>query len=157
MRRVAAVDYGRRRIGLAISDPLGVTVRGLETIVRGRDLEEAARTTAERLREARADHLVVGLPLHASGEESEMSREARIFGAALAEAYGLEVEYFDEGLTSWEAEETLKARGKRLRDAQRRGDVDREAACAILRSWLQEQASRPPELPELPELPEPLD
>ena len=43
MRRVAAVDYGRRRIGLAISDPLGVTVRGLETVLRGRDLEEAAR------------------------------------------------------------------------------------------------------------------
>ena len=103
MRRVAAVDYGRRRIGLAISDPLGVTVRGLETIVRGPDLVEAARTTAERLRAARADHVVVGLPLHASGEESEMSREARSFGAALAEASGIEIEYFDEGLTSWEA------------------------------------------------------
>ena len=86
-----------------------------------------------------------------------MSREARVFGAALAGASGLEVEYFDEGLTSWEAEETLKARGKRVRDAQRRGDVDREAACAILRSWLLEQASRPPELPGLPDLPEPLD
>ena len=148
MRRVAAVDYGRRRIGLAISDPLGVTVRGLETLVRERDLPEAVRATTERLREARADHVVVGLPLHTSGEESEMSREARAFGTALAEASGLEVEYFDEGLTSWEAEETLKARGRRLRDAQRRGDVDREAACAILRSWLLERASQPPVLPD---------
>lgn len=148
MRRVAAVDYGRRRIGLAISDPLGVTVRGLETLHRGPDLAAAARTAAERLREARADHVVVGLPLHASGEESEMSREARAFGTALAEASGLGIEYFDEGLTSWEAEETLKSRGKRLREAQRRGDVDREAACAILRSWLLEQASRPPVLPD---------
>jgi len=153
LRRVAAVDYGRRRIGLAISDPLGVTVRGLETLVRDRDgdLATAARATAERLLEARADHLIVGLPLHASGEESEMSREARAFGALLAEATGLAVEYFDEGLTSWEAEETLKARGKRLRDAQRRGDVDREAACAILRSWLQEQETRPPQPLEPPE------
>lgn len=147
MRRVAAVDYGRRRIGLAISDPLGVTVRGLETHVRerGDDLAKAAEDVAARLEEARADHLVVGLPLHASGEESEMSREAQAFGSALAVASGLEVEYLDEGLTSWEAEEVLKARGKRLRDAQRRGDVDREAACALLRSWLQEQESRPPE------------
>ena len=150
MRRVAAVDYGRRRIGLAISDPLGVTVRGLETLIRerGDDLDQAAAAVATRLREARADHLVVGLPLHTSGEESKMSREARAFGTRLATAAGLEVEYFDEGLTSWEAEEILKARGKRLRDAQRRGDVDREAACALLRSWLQEQESRPPELPE---------
>lgn len=150
MRRVAAVDYGRRRIGLAISDPLGITVRGLETLVRGRDLQEAARATAERLRQARADHLVVGLPLHTSGEESEMSREARTFGAALAEASGLEVEYFDEGFTSWEAEETLKAAGKRLRDARRRGDVDREAACALLRSWQREQETRPRPPPARP-------
>ena len=71
MRRVAAVDYGRRRIGLAISDPLGVAVRGLETLHRDRDgdLEQAARAVAQRLREARADHVIVGLPLHASGEE----------------------------------------------------------------------------------------
>ena len=72
-----------------------------------------------------------------------MSREARAFGVCLAQASGRTVEYFDEGLTSWEAEEILKARGKRLRDAQRRGDVDREAACALLRSWLQEQEARP--------------
>lgn len=145
MRRVAAVDYGRRRIGLAIADPLGITVRGLETVVREPDLADAVRRTVDRLREARADHLVVGLPLHTSGEESPMSREARAFGTALAEASGLGVEYFDEGLTSWEAEEVLKARGKRLREAQRRGDVDREAACALLRSWLRERENHPPD------------
>jgi len=144
MRRVAAVDYGRRRIGLAVSDPLGLTVRGLETLVRGDDLEEAATLTARRLEEAGAGHVVVGLPLLASGDESDMSREVRVFGAALAEASGLEVEYFDEGLTSWEAEEGLRAAGRRVRDARRRGDVDREAACALLRSWLRERESRPP-------------
>ena len=138
MRRTAAVDYGRRRIGLAISDPLGITVRGLETVFRGEDLEEAAEEVARRLREAGAGLIVVGLPLHASGEESEMSREARHFGEALARAAGVEVVYLDEGLTSWAAEETLKGRGRSLREAQQRGDVDREAAMALLRGWLEE-------------------
>ena len=51
--RVAAVDYGRRRIGLAICDPLGITVRGLDTVVRGPDLEEAARQVAAALKEGK--------------------------------------------------------------------------------------------------------
>ena len=73
-----------------------------------------------------------------------MSAEARRFGAALAEASGLEIEFHDEGLTSWEAEEAVKASGARLSAARKRGDVDRGAACGLLRSWLQERDSAPP-------------
>lgn len=137
--RVAAVDYGRRRVGLAVSDPLGLTVRGLETLVRGNDLQAAAEAVAARLAAENVRRIVVGLPLHTSGEESEMSREARRFGAALVEASGLAVEYFDEGLTSWEAEERIRSRGRNLEEARRRGDVDREAARALLESWLRER------------------
>jgi putative Holliday junction resolvase len=142
--RTAAVDYGRRRIGLAISDPLGITVRGLDTVVRGPDLAEAVAAVAERLRESGAGRVVVGLPLLASGDESEMSREARLFGAALSEALGLEVEFFDESLTSWEAEESLREAKRNVREAQRSGEVDRQAAVALLRSWLRERESSPP-------------
>ena len=138
MRRTAAVDYGRRRIGLAISDPLGITVRGLDTHFWSGTEEAAVAEVARILVEAGAGLIVVGLPLHASGEESEMSREARAFGEALAAASGVEVVFLDEGLTSWVAEETLKKRRRPLREAQQRGDVDREAAMALLRSWLEE-------------------
>ncbi len=140
MRRTAAVDYGRRRIGLAISDPLGITVRGLDTYFRSEPdaVTTAVADVARVLGEAGAGLIVVGLPLHASGEESEMSREARQFGQALAEASGIEVVFLDEGLTSWEAEQRLKKRRRPLREAQQRGDVDREAAMGILRSWLEE-------------------
>jgi putative Holliday junction resolvase len=141
--RVAAVDYGRRRIGLAVSDPLRLTVRGLSTIERGPDLSEAARAVAKALKEAGAALVLVGLPLHEDGRESEMSREARRFGEALGAAAGLPVEYVDEGLTSWEAEESLKGRKKPLRDARRAGEVDREAARAILLSWLRERPLPP--------------
>ncbi|MFV1957934.1 MAG: Holliday junction resolvase RuvX, partial [Planctomycetota bacterium] len=81
--RVGAVDYGRRRIGMAICDPLGITVRGLETLTWQGPVEEAARVVAEALEDSGAERVVVGLPLLASGDDSPMSREARRFATAL--------------------------------------------------------------------------
>ena len=141
--RVAGVDYGRKRVGLALCDPLGITVRGLDTIPAGDSPVATAAAVAKRLRDEGVDRVVVGLPLHDDGSESEMSKEARAFGEALGAALGKPVVFHDEGLTSWEAEEAVKASGKRLRDARARGDVDRAAAMAILRSYLREQPERP--------------
>jgi len=142
------VDYGRRRIGLAVTDPLGITVRGLETVVRGPDLAVAARAVAQALAAEEVERVLVGLPLHASGDESEMSAEARRFGAALATAAAasnqpLEIAFLDETLTTWEAEEALRARGIHLRDAKKSGLLDREAAIAMLRGWLRDGHSWP--------------
>jgi len=134
--RLGAVDYGRKRIGLAVCDALGITVRGLETLVRRGTEADAVAAAAAVLREERVDRVVVGLPLHADGRESEMSIEARRFGDALGAALGKPVAYVDEGLTSWEAEEGLKASGRRLEDARRSGAIDRAAAVVILRSYL---------------------
>ncbi len=135
--RVAAVDYGRRRIGLALSDPLRITTRGLTTFERGEDLEGAAGAVAELLRREQAGLVIVGLPLHADGRESEMSAEARRF-AALLEQAGLKVLLHDEGHTSREAEEGLKAAGKNLEQARKQGAIDQRAALALLRSWLRD-------------------
>lgn len=140
--RVAAVDYGRRRIGLAISDPLRITTRGLATLERGPDLEQAAHAVAGVLHREGAALVVLGLPLHADGRESEMSAEVRRFAALLTGA-GLSVTLLDEGLTSWEAEEGLKAQGRGLEQARKGGEIDRRAALALLRSWLTE--ARPPQ------------
>ncbi len=140
--RTAAVDYGRRRIGLAVADPLGITVRGLETVERGPDLAAAARAVAEALAAEGVDRVLVGLPLHASGDESEISAEARIFGAQLGAALepdlGRAVEFVDETLTTWEAQEVVRARGIPLRKAKKDGLLDQEAARCLLRSWLRE-------------------
>jgi putative Holliday junction resolvase len=147
VKRFGAVDYGRRRVGLAVSDPLGLTVRGLDTLFRERpgSAEAALRATAEvvsrRLRAEGVERVVVGLPVHADGAPSPMSEEARRFGALLHEASGLAVEYVDEGLTSWEAEEALRARGICRREAARRGLVDREAACLLLRGHLSDRGA----------------
>lgn len=144
--RLAAVDYGRKRIGLAVCDALGITVTGLPTVVRTGTDDDAVAAVAKALLDRDVTRVVVGLPLHADGRESEMSLEARAFGTRVGAAIRRDVVYFDETLTSWDAEETLKARGKNLRDARLRGDVDRAAAVSILRSYLQalEAEARPP-------------
>ncbi len=138
MKRTAAVDYGRRRIGLAVADPLGITVRGLDTLEHGASVAEAARRVAAALTAEEVGRVLVGLPLHASGDESEMSGEARAFGAALAPLGNWEVGYLDETLTTWEAEEAVKSRGIQLREAKKSGLLDREAAVAMLRGWLRD-------------------
>jgi putative Holliday junction resolvase len=140
--RVGAVDYGRRRIGLAVSDPLGITVTGLPTVVREGSLEDAAAAVAKVLAEREVVRVIVGLPLHADGRESEMSAEARRFGEALGRALGREVLFVDETLTSWEAEESLRAAGRRLERARKEGEVDRRAAAALLAGWLREREGR---------------
>ena len=150
MDRTAAVDYGRRRIGLAVADPLGITVRGLETLDGVEDPADGARRTATALAAEGVTRVLVGLPLHASGEESEMSAEARRFGALLAAAGGLPVAFVDETLTTWEAEEAVKARGIRLREAKKQGLLDQQAAVAMLRGWLREGQKWPADTAEPP-------
>lgn len=137
--RVAAVDYGRRRIGLAVTDPLGITIRGLETLRHEGDLDTAAGAVWAALQDLQVRRVVVGLPLHASGEPSPMSEEAQQFGTALARVSGLPVEYLDEGLTSWEAEEAVRGGKRPLREAQQSGEIDRRAAMGLLRSWIQDR------------------
>src|SRR5690349_10095116 len=106
-RRILAIDLGKKRIGLAATDPLGLIVQGLPTYNRStvqEDVEHLARLCAER----QVETLLVGLPVHMSGDESPMSRYARKFAARLVERTGLQVEFIDERLTSFEAEQYLK-------------------------------------------------
>jgi putative Holliday junction resolvase len=132
----AGVDYGRRRIGLAVSDPLGITARGLPTVAGDPDHAVAADRVATALEAERVDRVVVGLPLHTSGDESDMSREVRAFAAALAARMAAEILFVDEGHSSWDAEQALKARRIDLERARREGLIDQEAARRILLSWL---------------------
>lgn len=140
--RVVAVDYGRKRIGLATTDALRIALRGLPTVVRTTPhLEDAVRTVAQALREQDPTLVVVGLPLHEDGSESEMSREARTFASALGAAMQRPVALYHEGLTSWEAEERLRDLGLPLPQARRSGRLDQEAAKILLAAWLREPSA----------------
>jgi putative Holliday junction resolvase len=141
--RVFAIDYGRKRLGLAISDELGVTSRPLSTLVRTN-----RRDDIRRLRLLAREHgvrcIVVGLPLHLDGAASEMAAEATRFAARLAQHLGLPVEMADERLTSWEAAEHAPAKGRMHGKRGKSGKSasrDSVAAAIILRDYL---ASRPP-------------
>ena len=129
--RVLAIDYGRKRIGLAISDELRATARPLQILER-----ENRRSDIYRLREIVRDRdiklIVLGHPVHLSGEGSEMSEEVSRFAAKLRHELNLEVMLVDERLTSWEAEQLPISR----RRSVERTRVDDLAAAILLREYL---------------------
>lgn len=131
--RALGVDFGERRIGLAVSDETGAVVVPVGVVLRTSDAG-AVRDVAAAAREREVAAVVVGLPRLPSGDEGPMARRARSFARKLAEASGLAVELQDEALTSAGAESALRESG--LGPAARAAARDAEAAAAILRDWL---------------------
>jgi len=132
--RILALDYGRKRIGLAISDELGITAQGIETLRRTR-IRDVLDRLASLAAESGVGMCLIGDPLHLSGAPGRMSDEVRDFGERLGRATGLPVEYWDERLTSAEAGRVLRESGVSSR--KRAGAVDRMAAVLLLESYLE--------------------
>src|SRR5208282_3197442 len=105
-RRILAIDYGRKRIGLALSDELGMTARPLLTLERTNRRGDMRRLR-EICREHGVAHILVGHPLHITGAAGEMADEAAQFAARLKKELGIVVELMDERLTSWEADQLM--------------------------------------------------
>ena len=131
--RILAVDWGERRIGLAVSDPQGIIATGLETLVVRGNADALARIAAIAS-EREVVRIVVGLPLLMSGERGEAAENAQRFADALAARTGLAVDTYDERLTSALSERRLREVGTRR--GRSRGRVDQGAAVALLESYL---------------------
>jgi putative holliday junction resolvase len=131
---IAAIDYGKRRFGIAATDPSGIVAYPAGVIER-RSLKRDLATLNARLRELEASRVVVGLPLNMDGTAGPAARAAEQFAQHLRDATGLEVELHDERLSTFEAAERLKTTSKR----RRRIMVDAVAAVVILESWLEAQ------------------
>jgi putative Holliday junction resolvase len=132
--RILALDVGSKRIGVAVSDPLGITAQGLETIQRQnkrRDLEALGRL----LQQYEVREIVVGLPLRLSGAEGTQSEKMRRFASGLEAHFGITVHLWDERWTSTEANRLL--REAELSIEKRSKAVDRLAAVLILQSWME--------------------
>jgi putative Holliday junction resolvase len=127
------LDVGDKRIGIALSDPFGSFAQPHATLARGREAVDLSQLAAIA-REHEVTGLVVGLPLHMSGEESAMAAKIRAFADRLGQELGLAVTYWDERLTSQEAERTLIAGG--MRRKRRKQVVDQVAAVLILQGYL---------------------
>ncbi len=137
--RIMALDVGARRIGVAVSDPLGITAQGLDTIQRQnkrRDLEALRRL----LEEYQIQEVVVGLPLRLSGAEGTQSEKMRLFAEDLRHHFGVTVHLWDERWTSTEANRLLRETD--LSIEKRAKAVDRMAATLILQSWLEAHPNR---------------
>ena len=137
--RIAGIDFGEARVGVAISDEA-------QNIAFPRDTVRAAKRlvdTVQRVRQALADEelsmIVVGLPLRLDGSEGEAARRAKVFGEALREALGVDVEYWDERMTTVAAERSLRDIG--VRGASRRAVVDQSAAALMLQGFLDAHSS----------------
>ncbi len=127
-----ALDWGARRIGIAVSDELGVSSNGLPTLQRT-NIDSDLRALAETIRSRRIEKVVVGRPLHMDGSAGKSANLAERFARRLAKRAAIDVVLWDERLTSWEAESFLPPRRRS------KGRVDRAAAILLLESYLAAQ------------------
>jgi putative Holliday junction resolvase len=136
MSRVVGIDLGSRRIGVALSDGLGLTAQPHATIARhggARDLQAIAAVVAQQ----GAGLVVLGLPLDPEGNEGAAARSARAFAERLRAVLPVPVEMIDESFSTVEAEEVLLEAD--LSRARRKQVIDRLAAAVILQRWLDQK------------------
>ena len=139
MKRKVALDVGDVRIGVAVSDMLGITANPRETYVRkGRTFEDDINYFVKYAKEEDADAFIIGLPMNMDGTEGPRAEVTREFGKALKEASGLQVIYVDERLTTVSAERMLI--GADVRREKRKQVIDKVAATIILQSYLDGQS-----------------
>lgn len=134
MSRLLGLDYGQQRIGVALSDE-GRRLASPHSVFKHKGWGPSARAVQSLLLQTGADFVILGLPLSMDGSHSAQTREALGFKQRL-EDLGIRVELQDERLSSLEAEEHLRQRGKSIRQAK--ALVDQEAAALILQTWLDE-------------------
>jgi putative holliday junction resolvase len=138
--RVLAVDWGERRIGLAVSDPQEIIASGLPTLVVD-GLEAAVGGVIRVAREVEAERLVVGMPLRMDGGRGEAAEAAQRFADRLQAGCDLTVDTYDERFTSALSERRLREAGVRT-TGRARARVDQGAAVALLESYLTRRAAR---------------
>jgi putative Holliday junction resolvase len=136
--RILGLDVGARRIGVAVSDPLGITAQGLETLQRRNKRYDLA-ALEQVIAEYEVREVVVGLPLRMSGAEGTQSDKMQLFAEDLRKRFRLPVHLWDERLTSAEANRLL--RETELSIEKRAKAVDRMAAVLILQGWMESRKS----------------
>lgn len=139
MGRVLAIDYGQRRVGLAISDPTRVLATPLPTLHRRAGKRPPFTPILTLIGEHEVDQLVVGLPLTPAGDESDWTLEVRAFGERLGERAARPVDFIDERMTSQIAERAVRSLGLPRHERERKDRVDAAAAVVILQAWLDMQ------------------
>jgi putative pre-16S rRNA nuclease len=134
LARFMAIDYGRKRVGLAIADPLGMIASPAGFIVRREGKRAPITKILARANELGAMGFVVGLPLDGEGNETDWTAEVRALGAEIAKRTGMSVRFLDERFTTAAALRTVQELGESTRG--RKGDVDSLSAAILLQQAL---------------------
>jgi putative pre-16S rRNA nuclease len=134
LARFMAIDYGRKRIGLAIADPLGMIASPAGFIVRREGKRAPITKILSRASELEATGFVIGLPLDGEGHETDWTAEVRALGAEIAKRTGMPVRFYDERFTTAAALRTVQELGETTRG--RKGDVDSLSAAILLQHAL---------------------
>jgi putative Holliday junction resolvase len=138
-RRILAIDYGRKRIGLALSDELQLTAQPLLVLKRANRRDDLRRLR-DICRKQGVARILVGHPLHMTGEAGEMAAEAERFASRLRKELGIEVDLVDERLTSWEAGQMMAETGSARQ--RKESSLDDVAAAIFLREYLERRRGR---------------
>ena len=131
--RILALDLGKKRIGLALSDPLGITAQGLPTLERTNIRQDMA-ALAQLISEREVTLLLMGNPLHMSGHEGRQTAYVHEFAERLTEHTGVPLKYWDERLTTVEAHRVLRSSGIGIEKRARA--IDKLSAVILLESYL---------------------
>jgi putative holliday junction resolvase len=137
--RVLGIDFGERRVGLALSDPSATIATPLPTIVRRAGKRPPVAAIVEIIQKNDVDRAVVGLPLDLSGEETEWTAQVREFGKKVSERAGIPVDFLDERLTSVQAERAVRSIGLKRGEREQKGRIDAAAAVLLLQTFLDRQ------------------
>ncbi len=132
MARILSVDFGRRRIGLAVCDELEISVRGLPTLTV-QNFNDGVAQVAQVAGDEVVGEVVIGLPINMDGSRGEMAHVVEHFASQLALLCDMPVRTFDERLSSVGAQRELHA----MQAKKRKGEIDRMAAVLILETYLQ--------------------
>ena len=134
MGRILAIDYGRKRVGLAVTDPLQIIANGLETVPANEVLAYLKQYFAKE----QVDKIVIGLPKQMNGEESESMKYIRPFVVQLQSTFpSMEIVYVDERFTSVLAHKAMLDGGLKKKARQDKAMVDKISATIILQSYLE--------------------
>jgi putative holliday junction resolvase len=134
--RLLAVDFGRRRIGLALSDPTRTIASPLTTLTRREGKRPPWPELQRLVQEHEVREVVIGLPLDLGGEEGEWAREVRAFGEDLARRTSLPVHWIDERMSSVLAERAVRGSGLKRSQREEKERVDAAAAAILLQQFL---------------------
>ena len=142
--RVLGIDFGERRVGVAVSDPTGTLASPLPTLKRRAGKRPPLAALEALVAEYDVGARVMGLPLDPHGEESDWCRHVREVGNLLAQRTGLPIHFIDERFTSVQAERAVRGIGLPKKKREEKGRIDAAAAVLILQGWLNRREAEGP-------------